>query len=100
MVGKELQAITDAEDGQSEGEHTRVGWGRVRVVDGARTTGENQPDGVVRLDLRNRSVAGKHDREDVLLSYAASDELCVLAAEIQDDDRGSIHVLVFQGFDR
>src|ERR1700723_3131247 len=50
----------------------------------------------MRLDLCDRSGAGQDDGEDVLLSYAAGDELCVLAAEVQDDDRGSIHVLVFQ----
>ena len=50
----------------------------------------------MRLDLSDRSGAGQDNGEDFLLSYAACDELCVLAAEVQDDDRGSIHVLVFQ----
>ena len=97
-MGEKLQAITDTEDGQSQGEHARVRDGRVRIVHRTRAPGENQPDGVMGLDLGNRSAAGKDHGEDVLLSYAAGDQLCVLAAEIQDDDRGSIHVLVFQGF--
>ena len=96
VMGEKLQAITDAEDGQSHGQHVRVGHGRVRVVDRTGAAGEDEPDGVMRLDLGDRSGAGKDDGEDVLLSYAAGDELCVLAAEVQDDDRGSIHVLVFQ----
>ena len=99
-MGEKLQTVTDAEDGQSQGQHVRVRGGRVRVVDRTGASGEDQPDGMMGLDLGDRSGAGKDDGEDVLLSYAAGDELCVLAAEIQDDDRGSIHVLVFQDFGR
>ena len=98
MMGEKLQAITDAEDGQSQGQHLRVGGGRIRVVDRAGASGENQPDGMMRLDFGDRSAAGKDYGEDVLLSYAAGDQLSVLAAKIQDDDRGGIHVLVFQAF--
>ncbi len=98
MMGEKLQAITDAEDGQSQSQHLRVGGGRVRVVHRARASGENEPDGVMGLNLGDRGTAGKDDGEDVLLSYAAGDQLRVLAAKIQDDDRGSFHFLVLQGF--
>ena len=98
MMGEKLQAITDAEDRQSQGQHVRVRGRRIRVVDRAGASGEDQPDGMMRLDFGDGSGAGKDDREDILLSYAARDELRVLAAKIQDDDRGSIHVLVFQPF--
>ena len=95
-MGKELQTITDAEDGQTYGEHVRVRDGRVVVVHRTGSAGEDEPNGVMRLDFNNRSCAREDYRKDVLFSYAAGDELCVLAAEVQDDDRGSIHVLVFQ----
>ena len=40
-----------------------------------------------RLDLVPRGVVGEEDRVDVELANAAGDELGVLAAEVQDDDR-------------
>ena len=49
------------------------------------------------LDLGGRSAAGKDYGKDVLLANAPGNELCVLAAEIKDDDRGSIHCLSLQG---
>src|ERR1700734_2702032 len=98
MMSKKLKAITDAEDRQSQGEHAWVRDRCIRVVDGAGASGQDQPDGMMRLDFGDRSAAGKNHREDILFSYAAGYELSVLAAEIQDDDRGGIHVLVFQSF--
>ena len=53
---------------------------------------------MMRSDFSDGSATGKDYREDILLSYAARYELGVLAAKIQDDDRGGIHVLVFQPF--
>jgi hypothetical protein len=53
---------------------------------------------MMRSDFGNGSTAGKNYREDILLSYAAGYELSVLAAKIKDDNRGGIHVLVFQAF--
>src|ERR1700679_141918 len=98
MMGEKLQAITDTEDGQSHGQDARVGDGCVGVVDRAGASGEYQTDGVMGLDLGQRNRTGKDHREDVLFSYAPGYELGVLAAEIEDDNRGGIHVLVFQGF--
>jgi hypothetical protein len=53
---------------------------------------------MMRSDLGDGSATGEDYREDILFSYAARYELSVLAAKIQDDDRGGIHVLVFQAF--
>jgi hypothetical protein len=53
---------------------------------------------MMRSDFGDGSATGENYREDILLSYAAGYELSVLAAKIQDDDRGGIHVLVFQAF--
>jgi hypothetical protein len=41
--------------------------------------------------------AGQHDGEDVQFANAARDELRVLRAKIQDDDRLGSHPLVWQG---
>jgi len=40
---------------------------------------------MMRFDFVCGSGAGKDDGEDVLFADAAGDELCVLAAEIEDD---------------
>ena len=98
MMGKKLQAITDAENREFQGQHAWISGRCIRVVDRAGTSGENQPDGMMRSDFSDGSATGKDYREDILLSYAARYELGVLAAKIQDDDRGGIHVLVFQAF--
>src|SRR6202789_494660 len=98
MMSEKLQAITDAEDRESQGQHAGISGRCVRVINGAGTSGEDQSDGVMRSDFSDRSATGKDYREDILLSYAARYELGVLAAKIQDDDRGGIHVLVFQPF--
>ncbi len=98
MMGEKLQAIADAENRQSQSQHLRVRGRSIRVVDRAGASGEDQPDGMMRSDLGDGSGAGEDYREDILLSYAARYELGVLAAKIQDDDRGGIHVLVFQPF--
>ena len=97
-MGKKLQAITDTENRQSQGKHAWVRGRCIRIIDGAGTSGENQPDGMMRSDFGDGSATGEDYREDILLSYAAGYELSILAAKIQDDDRGGIHVLVFQAF--
>ena len=46
-----LQSVADAEDWEAEGEDRGIGGRRVSVVDRAGTPGENDADGVVRLDF-------------------------------------------------
>ncbi len=98
MMSDKLQAIADAEDRESQGQDGGIGGRCVRVVNGAGASGEDQADGMMGSDFSDGSGTGKDDGEDILLSDAAGDELGVLAAKIQDDDRGGIHVLVFQPF--
>ena len=82
-----LESIADAEDGEAESEDGGIGrWG-VGVVDRAGASGENDSDGMVRLDFVDGGGAGKDDGEDVLFADAAGDELGVLRAEVEDDDR-------------
>ena len=95
-MGEKLQTVADAQDGYTERENGWVRGRRVVVVDRAGSSGENEPDRMMGLDLGNRGATGKNDREDVLFSDAAGDELSVLAAEIKNDDRGGIHCLVWQ----
>ena len=95
MMHDVLQSVADAEDGQAEREDGGIGGRRVGVVDGAGAPGEDDADGVVRADLVDGRGAGKDDGEDVLLADAAGDELGVLRAEVEDDDRGCVHSTVY-----
>ena len=45
------------------------------------------PAGRVALDFVERSGAGQHDGENVLFADAARDELRILRAKVEDDDR-------------
>ena len=92
-----LQSVADAEDRQAESEDGRVGGRRVGVIHRAGAAGEDDADGMVRLDFVDRGGAGKDDGEDILFADAAGDELSILRAEVEDDDRRSFHSLVCQG---
>ncbi len=83
-----LESIADAEGGQAEREDGGVGGRGVGVVDGAGASAEDEADGVVRIDFRDRRGARQDDREDVVFADPAGDELGVLRAEVEDDDRG------------
>ena len=70
--------------------------GRVGVVDRRRASGEDDACGRVALDFFQRSGAGQDDGEDVLFADATRDELRVLRAEVEDDDRLGFHYLLCQ----
>jgi hypothetical protein len=53
---------------------------------------------MMRSDFGDGSAAREDYGKNILFSDAARYKLSVLAAKIQDDDRGGIHVLVFQPF--
>ena len=65
--------------------------GRVGFVDGRRAAGEDDAAGDVALDFFQRGGAREDDGEDVLFADAARDELRVLRAEVEDDDRLGFH---------
>ena len=96
LLRHEVQAVTDAEHGHSEMQHLLVGRGRVGVIDGRRASGEDDAGGRIALDFFQRGGAGEDDGEDVLFADAARDELRVLRAEVEDDDRLSFHYLLCQ----
>jgi hypothetical protein len=67
-----------------------VGGRRVGVVDRRRAAGEDDAERLVGLNFVERRRAGQHDGEDVLLADAARDELRILRAEIEDDERPEV----------
>src|SRR5215469_10715638 len=80
-VHHELQAVTDAEDRQTEIEQVPIGGWGVFVVDGPRSTRQDNADGIVALDLRELCRARQYDRKNILLADAARDELRILRAK-------------------
>jgi hypothetical protein len=73
MMGEKLQAVTDAENGQSHAEDARICGGRIRIVDRTWASGEDETNGVMRADFVAGSSARKDNGEDVLFPYAARD---------------------------
>jgi hypothetical protein len=92
-----MQAVADAEDWDAEFEDLRVRSGRIGVVNGRRSAGEDDAQRMKRLNFADRRGAGQHDGEDVLLAGAACDELCVLGAEVEDYYCLGVHLLLWQG---
>ena len=86
LVGHQLCAVADAEDGDATGPDRRVGPRSARVVDRVRAAGQDDRPGAAPFQLGIRRVVRQQLRVDVELAHAARDELGELAAEVEDDD--------------
>ncbi len=96
LVHHELQPIADAENRQAEVQHPLVCRRRVSVIYRRRPAREHNPAGVVALDFFQGCGARQDDGEDVLFADAARDELRILRAKVEDDDRLRFHYLLCQ----
>ena len=96
LVHHELQAVADAEHRQSEMQDAVVGRRRVGVIDRRWPARQYDARRMIALDLVQRSVARQDDGEDVEFADAARDELRILGAEVEDDDRLRFHHLLCQ----
>src|ERR1700722_8415303 len=85
-VHHELQAVTNAEDGQPKLEDTGIGGRSIFVVDRPWSARKNNADRCVALDLGESSRARQNDGENILFPNAARDELGILRAEVEDND--------------
>lgn len=81
-----LQAVADSEDRDVQVEHFRVDVRRIGGVDGVGTSGEDDARGFPR-QVGEFLGAGQHFRVDVQFAESAGDEMRVLRAEIEDEDR-------------
>ena len=77
-------------------QHLLVGRRRVGVIDGRRAARQHDAGRMVAFDFVERGRAGQHDGEDVLFADAARDELRILRAKVEDDDRLGFHHLLCQ----
>ncbi len=87
LAGHQLGAVADAQDRDPAAPHRGIRLGRVLVVDGVRTAGQDDRAGAAALELRVRGVVRQELGVDVELADAAGDQLRELAAEVEDDDR-------------
>ena len=86
VLGEELHAVTNAENGDTQVEHDVLEAWRVGVIDAVRTTRQDEPTGIEGAD----AIGGRIPREefgiDAALADATHDEASVLGPIIQDDD--------------
>ena len=83
----QLVAVTDAQDGYPHVEQAGVESGRSFLVDGRRSSREDQAGRPALRELGGRDVVGHDLGVDVRLADAPRDQLGVLRSEIDDQDR-------------
>ena len=83
----ELHPVADAERRDAEREDAGVELGRALRVHGSRPAGEDQRGGVAPRDLVRGEPVADELRVDARLADAPRDQLAVLAAEVDDEDR-------------
>ena len=86
LVGHQLGAVADAEDGDPAGPDGRIRPRGARVVDRVRAARQDDRARAAALELVEGRVERQQLRVDVELAHAAGDELGELAAEVEDDD--------------
>jgi hypothetical protein len=87
LTGHELHPVADAERRDAEAEDRRVGERRAIGVDRGRPAGEDQRRGIARAKLVGAEPVGDELGVDARFAHPSSDQLAVLAAEVQDEDR-------------
>jgi len=75
LMGEQLHAVADAEDGQIEVVQSWVGMGRTRVVDGRGSSTEDESARGAAANLVGADGAGHELAVDPRLANAAGDEL-------------------------
>ena len=86
VVGHQLAAVANAQDGHAPGEDGRVHLGGLGIIHAVGAASEDDADGVHGADLLQRGGVGLHLAVDAALPDPAGDELVVLPAEVQHDD--------------
>ena len=84
---QQLGAVTDAEGRDAELEQQRIELRRAVRIDGRRAARENQGSGVAVSQVVDRRPVRDELRVDARLPDPPCDQLRVLAAEVDDQDR-------------
>ena len=86
VMGDQLTAIADTEDGQTQFKNCRIDLRRAFSVDALRAAGKNKADRLELHQLRQRRGTGLDLAVYVILTHTARDQLVVLSAKIQNND--------------
>ena len=86
-MGHELTAVADPQYRHPQRKDAWVHLGRLFLIDRVRAAGKNEADGPLCLELFQRRGVGLYLAVHAALTDTAGNELIVLAAEIQYDDK-------------
>ncbi|MBP1705305.1 MAG: Bacterial Ig-like domain (group 3), partial [Chloroflexi bacterium] len=86
LEGHEVQPVADAQDRHAAGPQAGIGPGGGLLVHGGGAAREDDRSRPAFGDVGPRGVERQKLGVDVELAHAAGDELCVLAAEVENDD--------------
>jgi hypothetical protein len=89
LEGDQLGAVADPEGGDAQRVDLGIEAGGVLDVDRLGAAGQDQGGGAAGLELGGGDRVGDDLAVDVGLTDPAGDELCVLSAEVDDQDRVS-----------
>ena len=87
LVRQKLHAVADAQNRYAKAKNLVLAVRRAFFIYAVRPAGEDQADGRHFLYARRGGGAGQNDRIHAELAHAPGDELLILAAEIEDDNR-------------
>ncbi len=93
----QLHPVTDPESGNAELEDPRIELRGSVAVHGSRAAGEHERSGVPSSDLVCRQLVPDELRVDARLAHAPCDELAVLAAEVDDENRALLRCRLWRG---
>src|ERR1700738_806099 len=85
VIGEPLHAVADSQHWDAERKNGWVAFGSLRIIDRAGSPGEHDACWFEFADFIERGRAWENGGKDLLFADAASDELRVLAAEVEND---------------
>ncbi len=92
LLGHGLHAVADTKHRQAHLEHALRGAGGIQLGDGFRATGQDDAVGVVFANLFFGDIEGADFREYADFANPAGDQLCVLGAEVENQDLMGVNV--------
>ncbi len=96
-LGHGLESVADAEHGDAEVEERGIELGRTLGVDAGGSAGKHKRDRVLRRDLLGGRGMRDHLGVHIGLAHTAGDQLRVLGAEIDDENRACVCGIVCRG---
>jgi hypothetical protein len=93
-VGHKLAPVADTQDRYTQPEDLGVVVGRICFVDTARTSSEDNANGIQGFQFRKRSGIGLYLAVDITFPNPAGNELIILTTKIQDNYHLMIHPVV------